>query len=183
MQCASPSKERASFCLPPVLRLRRRSSPTATTKAATELGSEVARGTTLLALASIASSVAALTVTSVTSVTVATATAAEPALATALLAHHATWGGVRPLLLDVCGRNDLGGEMEPLPEVVQTLRGERIVKVAPRVPGLDVASAVQRLHCFYDPEVLRLDGGVVDLVVLLGREHSLPEEGLKRTKC
>lgn len=85
-----------------------------------QLGSEVAGGTALLALAGITSPVTALTVTPLT---VATATAAEPALA-ALLAHHATGGSMRPLLLDVCRGDDLGGKMEPLAEVVETLRGE-----------------------------------------------------------
>lgn len=113
---------------------------------------------------------------------------------------------MRPLLLDVRGRDDLSREVEPLAKVVQTLRGElpkkpqsasciihrtqppldsaayRVVEVAPRVPGLDVATAVERLHRLDDPKVLRLDAGVVDLEVLLGGEDTLPEEGLEVNK-
>jgi hypothetical protein len=80
------------------------------------LRSKLARRSTLLALASITSSVATLTVSTVT----ATATAERPPLALTL-AHHATGRSVRALLLDVCRGDDLGGEVKPLPEVVNAL--------------------------------------------------------------
>lgn len=97
--------------------LRRGSGTAATAEAATELRSKLAGSTTLLALASIASPVATLAVSPVTT----TATATErPALAL-LAAHHATRRGMRPLLLDVGGGDDLGGQVQPLAEVVETL--------------------------------------------------------------
>lgn len=68
------------------------------------------------------------------------------------------------LLLDVGGRDDLGGEVQPLTEVVQTLDPELVlfgllltnlvdaylgsqgvVVVLPREPGLDIAARVQGL--------------------------------------
>ena len=84
--------------------------------------SEFTRGTALLALASIPSSVTTLTVA-----TVATTAAAERPSLALTLAHHAAWRGVGSLLLDVGGRNDLGGQVEPLPEVVETLGGQGVV--------------------------------------------------------
>ena len=88
--------------------------------------SEFTRGTALLAtLTSIPSSVATLTVTTVTSVTT-TATTERPPLALALT-HHAAGRSVGSLLLDVGGGDDLGGEVEPLAEVVETLGGEGVV--------------------------------------------------------
>lgn len=86
---------------------------------------ELARGATLLALTSITSSVSALAVTTVTAT--ATATGAEGGAAALLVTEHATGGSVGSLLLDVGGRNDLGGEVEPLSEVVETLGGEGVV--------------------------------------------------------
>lgn len=87
-----------------------------------QLRVELAGGTTLLALASVTSSVSTLTVTTVA--TTATATERSAAL---LVTEHATGRGVRSLLLDVGGGDDLGGEVEPLAEVVETLGGEGVV--------------------------------------------------------
>jgi hypothetical protein len=122
-----------------------------------QLRSKVARRTALLALTSLTAPVAALPVT-----TVATATAAEPPL-TALLAQHATGRGVRPLLLNVGSRNDLGGEVQPLAEVVETLGGESVVVVLPRELGLDVAAGGQGLAGLDDIEVA--DAGLVGRLI------------------
>lgn len=83
-----------------------RGGATATAESATESRGELARGTALLRL--FTASVAALTGGTRTTLTV-------------LAAHHATRGSVRTLLLDVGGRDDLSGEVEPLAEVVKTL--------------------------------------------------------------
>lgn len=129
-----------------------------------QLRSKVARRTALLALTSLAAPVAALPVA-----TVATATAAEPPLAALLAAEHATGRGVRPLLLDVGGRDNLGGEVEPLPEVVETLGGEGVVVVLPRELGLDVAARGQGLAGLDDEEVA--DTGLVGrLIAAAGNE-------------
>lgn len=113
-----------------------------------QLRSEVAWGTTLLALTSVTAPVAAIPVT--------TATAAKPPLA-AVLAKHATGRSVRPLLLDVSSRDDLGREVQPLPEVVETLRGQGVVVVLPGELGLDVAAGVQGLEGLDDIEVANTD--------------------------
>lgn len=86
-----------------------------------QLRVELARGTALLALTSITSSVATLTVA-----TVATATATERSAAL-LVAEHTAGGSVGSLLLDVRSGNDLGGKVEPLSEVVETLRSEGVI--------------------------------------------------------
>ena len=111
-------------------------STTATAEAATERGSELAGGTALLA-ALLAAAVATLTGSTGTTLTVFTA-------------HHATRGSVGTLLLDVGGGDNLGGEVEPLAEVVKTLGGESVVVVLPRELGLDVAARVQRLKSLDD---------------------------------
>lgn len=54
------------------------------------------------------------------------------------------------LLLDVGGGDNLGGEVEPLAEIVKTLGGEGVVVVLPRELGLDVAAGVQRLASLDD---------------------------------
>lgn len=54
--------------------------------------------------------------------------------------------------------------------------------VLPRELGLDVATRSQRLHGLDDEEVLDGDLGVLgEVVVLLGHEDSLTEEGLSLT--
>lgn len=181
-----------------------------------QLRVELAGGTTLLAtLTSITTSVATLAVT--TALTTATAEGA----ATLLLTEHATRGSVRALLLDVGSRNDLGGQVEPLAQVVETLGGEGVVvcsretssvsvldnvvvahhappwahtsrsikgsigmspTVLPRELGLDITTRSQGLHGLDDEEVLDGDFGVLgEVVVLLGHEDSLTEEGLSST--
>ena len=76
---------------------------------------------------------------------------------------------MRPLLLDVGGRDNLGGEVEPLPEVVETLGGEGVVVVLPRELGLDVAARGQGLAGLDDEEVA--DAGLVGrLIAAAGNE-------------
>lgn len=98
------------------------------------------------------------------------------------------------LLLDVGGGDNLGGEVEPLAQVVKTLGGEGVVVVLPGELGLDVAAGVQRLAGLDDLgeivsarllwdvvvevasyiEVLGVDVTVLGKVeVLLGHEHTL----------
>jgi hypothetical protein len=57
---------------------------------------------------------------------------------------------VRALLLDVGLRNDLGGEVEPLAEVVKTLGGEGVVVPLPGELGLEVAAGSQGLASLDD---------------------------------
>lgn len=138
--------------------LRRGSSTTATAESTTEAGVEVAGGTTLLA---------AIFTASVATLTGGTGTALA-----LLTTEHTTRGGVRTLLLDVGGRDNLSGEVEPFAEVVKTLNiirqklsfhitlfslhaktylgGEGVVVVLPRELGLDVATGVQRLASLDD---------------------------------
>jgi hypothetical protein len=85
---------------------------------------------------------------------------------------------VRPLLLDVGSRNDLGGEVEPLAKVVETLGSHGVVVVPPAVLGLDETTAGKRLHSLDDEEVLGLNARVLDLEVLGSHENAIPEEGL-----
>jgi hypothetical protein len=91
-------------------------STAATAEATTELGVELARGGALLALASVTATVLA-------ALAVATGTTTAAA-GTLLAAEHAAGGSVGALLLDVGLGDDLGGEVEPLAEVVEALGGE-----------------------------------------------------------
>jgi len=109
-----------------------------------QLRSKVARGT-LLALTSLTAPVATLAVTAV-----AAATATEPPLA---LAQHAAGWDVRPLLLDVGSRNDLSGQMKPLPEVVETSWGQGVVVILPGELSLDIAAGLEGLESLDDVEV------------------------------
>jgi hypothetical protein len=70
---------------------------------------------------------------------------------------------MRSLLLDVGGRNDLGGEVKPLSEVVETLGGESVVVVLPRELGLDVATRGQGLERLDDEKVA--DAGLVGRLI------------------
>lgn len=106
------------------------------TEAAAEGRGELAGGTTLLALL-LAAAVATLAGSAGTTLTV-------------LTAEHAAGRSVGALLLDVGGGDNLGGEVQPLAEVVQTLGGEGVVVVLPRELGLDVAAGVQRLASLDD---------------------------------
>lgn len=130
-----------------------------------QLRSKVARGTALLALTGIPAPVAALAVS-----TVATATAAESPLA-ALLAHHATRRGMGPLLLNVGGRHDLGRQVKPFPEVVETLGGQGVVVVLPRELGLEVAAGGQGLAGLDDIEVA--DAGLVGGLIAVALQISI----------
>jgi len=76
---------------------------------------------------------------------------------------------VRPLLLDVGSRNDLSGEVQPLPEVVETLRGEGVVVVLPGELGLDVAARGQGLARLDDIEVA--DANLVGRLVAAGSKR------------
>lgn len=138
--------------------LRRGSSTTATAESTTEARVELAGGTTLLAAFFTAS--------------VATLTGGTGTALALLTTEHAARGSVRTLLLDVGGRNNLSGEVEPFAEVVKTLNiirqkiilsynlvfvghktylgGEGVVVVLPRELGLDVATGVQRLASLDD---------------------------------
>lgn len=83
------------------------------------------------------------------------------------------------LLLDVGGGDDLGGEVQPLAKVVETLGGKGVVVVLPGELGLDVAAGGQGLQGLDDVEVLGVDVGVLGKVVVLLRDHhALTEEVL-----
>ena len=73
-------------------------------------------------------------------------------------------------------RNDLGGEVQPLPEVVETLGGEGVVVVLPRELGLDVATRGQRLAGLDDEEVAdaNLVGGLVAAISVSITARSRP---------
>lgn len=86
---------------------------------------------------------------------------------------------MRSLLLDVCSGDDLGGEVKPFSEVVETLGGEGVVVVLPRELSLDVAAGVERLKGLDNEEVLGVDVGMLGKVeVLLRDQHALSEEVL-----
>jgi hypothetical protein len=102
--------------------LRGRSSTTSTSEATTELRLELA-GSTALALLSLVTAAVLATVT-------ATSTTAATTALTVVTAEHAP-GRSRALLLDVGLGNNLGGEVEPFTEVVETLGGEGVVVVLP----------------------------------------------------
>ena len=138
--------------------LRSRSSTTSTAKATTELGLELARGTALSLLAGVTAAVAVAVTTTVT----ATSTTAL----TVITAEH-TPGRSRALLLDVGLGNDLGREVEPFAEVVETLRGEGVVVPLPREAGLEVTARGQRLACW----LLEPDGVAEQLVVLTSLDN------------
>lgn len=83
------------------------------------------------------------------------------------------------LLLDVGGRDDLGGKVKPLAEVVETLRRQGIIIILPRETSLDIAAGVERLAGLDDEEVLGVDIGVLgEVEVLRGDENALTEEVL-----
>ena len=83
------------------------------------------------------------------------------------------------LLLDVGGRDDLSGKMEPFTEVVETLWGESVVVVLPGELSLDIAAGGERLAGLDDVEVLGVNVVVLgEVVVLLCDEDTLSEEVL-----
>lgn len=86
---------------------------------------------------------------------------------------------MRSLLLNVGGRNDLSGKVEPFAEVVEAFGGQGVVVVLPRELSLDIAAGVERLASLDDEQVLGVDIGVLGKVeVLLGNEDTLSEEVL-----
>ena len=90
---------------------------------------------------------------------------------------------MRSLLLNVCGRDDFGGEVKPFTEVVETLGGEGVVVVLPGELSLDVSAGVQGLKGLDNEEVLGVDVGVLRKVeVLLRDEDTLAEEVLRKKK-
>lgn len=79
---------------------------------------------------------------------------------------------MRPLLLDVGGRDNLGGEVQPLPEVVETLGGQGVVVVLPRELGLDVAARGQGLAGLDDKQVA--DAGLVGRLIAASSNELAP---------
>ena len=63
--------------------------------------------------------------------------------------------------------NDLGREVEPFAEVVETLRGEGVVVPLPREAGLEVTARGQRLACW----LLEPDGVAEQSVVLTSLDN------------
>jgi len=116
------------------IRLGSRSSTASPAEAATELRLELTRGGAFSLLALI-------TATVTIAVTATSATTATTPLAVVTTEH--TPGRSRALLLDVCLGHNLGGQVEPLAKVVETLRGESVVVVLPGETGLQVAAGGQ----------------------------------------
>ena len=141
---ADPIKLRPCTALPTtIVLLRRRGGTTATAEATTgELRVESTRGTTLLLLAILTTAVATLAV--------ATGATTSTTTALAVTTEHAARGSVRALLLDVGLGDDLGGEVQPLAEVVKTLGGEGVVVPLPGELGLEVAAGSQGLASLDD---------------------------------
>jgi hypothetical protein len=123
--------------------LRSRSSTASTAEATAELGLELAGGTTLALLALVTATVTVTVAATVTTTSTTVTTAAATALAVVTTEH--TPGRSRALLLDVCLGHNLGGEVEPLAEVVETLGGEGVVVPLPAEAGLDEAAGGQGL--------------------------------------
>ncbi len=57
---------------------------------------------------------------------------------------------MRSLLLDVCGWNNLGREVEPFSEIVKTFWSQGVVVVLPGELSLEVAAGGQGLAGFDD---------------------------------
>jgi hypothetical protein len=82
------------------------------------------------------------------SVTSVAPPATRPPLTVA--AHHATGRRVALGLLDVRRGDNLGGEMQPLAEVLETFWSERVVVVLPGELGLEVVARGEGLASFDD---------------------------------
>jgi hypothetical protein len=81
---------------------------------------------------------------------------------------------MRTLLLDMSSRHNLGRQMEPFTEVVESLGGQRVVVPLPGEPRLEVPSRGQRLAGFDDVEVLGVNFAVLRQVeVFFGDEDAL----------
>lgn len=86
---------------------------------------------------------------------------------------------MRPLLLDVCGRNNLCGDVQPFAEVVKAFGCECVVVPLPRELRLQVIPRRERLAGFDDEEVLGVYLGMLrKVVVFLGHENTLLKEVL-----
>jgi hypothetical protein len=100
-------------------------------KVNSQLRSELSRWCTLLALRTrLTTSVTSLAVSTVSTATASTSTE-RLALTLALTTHHSTRRSMRSLLLDVRSWDNLGGQVKPFAEVVETLRSESVVVVLP----------------------------------------------------
>ena len=118
-------------------------SPTAPAKATPKLRLKLAGSTSLLALATgIAASVLAAFAPGRTTTT-------APAFAI-VAAHHALGRRVRALLLDVRRGHDLGGQVQPFAQVVETLGREGVVVPLPGELRLEVAARGEGLAGFDD---------------------------------
>ena len=83
------------------------------------------------------------------------------------------------LLLDVRLRHNLGRQVQPLAQVVETLRGEGVVVPLPGELGLEEAARGERLAGLHDVEVLGVNLVVLGQVeVLLRHADALTEEVL-----
>jgi hypothetical protein len=99
---------------------------------------------TFLALSRISSPISTFPITSVTTSTASSATSPL----SIITSHHTSWRCMRTLLLDVCGRHNLGGKVEPFTEVIKPLGGESVVVVLPRELSLEERPGGQGLACF-----------------------------------
>jgi hypothetical protein len=141
---------------PATILLRRRCSAATTTEATaralavtTELRVEATWCSTalLVALAELATAVATLTIAT------GSAASSTTTLAALVSTKHATRRCVRTLLLDVGGGDNLGGQVKPLAEVVETLRGQGVVVPLPGELSLKVAAGSERLACLDDLKI------------------------------
>lgn len=161
-----------------------------------QLGLELA-GSTLLG-GSVAGVVGAIEAAAVTTLAI---TAGRTTALITVTTHKTAGGSVGAGLLDVGGRDNLGGEMEPLAEVRETGLSQGVVVVLPRELSLEVATAGEGLASLDDlyfenplaggfrgvcgwesaPYVKVLGVNVTvlgEVEVLLGDENSLTEEVL-----
>jgi hypothetical protein len=130
------------------------------------LRSEFSRWSTLLSFTtSFTTSVTSLTVAALSATT--TTSTKGLALALTLTTHHSTRRSVGSLLLDVRSWDNLSWEMEPLAEVVETLRSESVVVVLPGELSLDITPGSERLASLDDEEILGVDIWVLWQVVRL----------------
>ena len=125
--------------------------------------------------------VPSLTALTVTTTSWSTASTTAPLASTTLTvsAHHSSRRRVRALLLDVGLRHELGRQVEPLAQIVETLGGEGVVVPLPAELGLEETTRGKRLARLDHEEVLGVNVVVLGLVeVLLRNEYTLAEEVL-----
>lgn len=76
-------------------------------------------------------------------------------------------------------RNDLGRQVKPFPEVIETLGGQGVVIILPRKLSLYIAAGSEGLSSLDDEQVLGVNIGVLgEVEVLLRDEDTLAEEVL-----